>query len=539
MTTQAEQLPQAENPPYEIGHLGKGWIILIIALLILAGLGGYAYAQQLTQGEMVTGLRDIGTMAGAPWGIYISFVVYFVGVSFAGITVAVLIRLMNLQHLRPVARMAELLTVVALILGAFCIIIDVGQPGRALVNLFRYARPSSPFFGTFTLVISGYLFASLVYLYLDGRRDAAILAQDPRRLQGFYRLWAAGYTDTPAEQARHQQTTFWLAIAILPLLIVAHSTLGFVFGLQVGRPGWFGTLQAPGFVALAGISGLGMLIIIAAILRRVLKLEKQLAMDVFKWLGNFLMILIAIYLYFMVVEWLTNSYAASQHEGQLTNALLFGEYAGIFWLSVIFLIIPFILLAWQYLSRGYSLPLVVLSGVLVNLAAIGKRYLIVVPSQTHGTLLPYLPGSYSPTWVELSIILGLFALGTLLYVLFMKLFPIVQLTKTEEVSDVEPATGDTARRSSGRDRRRRRVSHVEPATGDTARRQIIAVVMVIAGFALQAVSYFFLVAPLGTPTSPAYSDPRVPFAPTIFIVGVMLVFLAAVAYELLPEKEPA
>jgi hypothetical protein len=66
-------------------------------------------------------------------------------------------------------------------------------------------------------------------------------------------------------------------------------------------------------------------------------------------------------------------------------------------------------------------------------------------------------------------------------------------------------------------------------------RTTLTVLMVLGGFALQAVSYFFLAAPWGIPTSPVYSDPRVPFAPALFILGVMLVFLAAVVYELLPK----
>ena len=69
-------------------------------------------------------------------------------------------------------------------------------------------------------------------------------------------------------------------------------------------------------------------------------------------------------------------------------------------------------------------------------------------------------------------------------------------------------------------------------------RVLLTLLMVVAGFALQAVSYFYLTAPLGIPSSPVYSDPRVPFAPLIFIVGVMLVFLAAVVYELMPDKQP-
>ena len=41
-------------------------------------------------------------------------------------------------------------------------------------------------------------------VYLDGRRDAAVLAKVPGRLQGFHRLWAAGYRNIPAEHERHE-----------------------------------------------------------------------------------------------------------------------------------------------------------------------------------------------------------------------------------------------------------------------------------------------------------------------------------------------
>ncbi len=69
-------------------------------------------------------------------------------------------------------------------------------------------------------------------------------------------------------------------------------------------------------------------------------------------------------------------------------------------------------------------------------------------------------------------------------------------------------------------------------------RTVWTVLLIVVGFLLQIVSYFFLAAPLGTPTSPAHSEPRLPFAPTLFILGVVLVFLAAVVYELLPERVP-
>lgn len=68
-------------------------------------------------------------------------------------------------------------------------------------------------------------------------------------------------------------------------------------------------------------------------------------------------------------------------------------------------------------------------------------------------------------------------------------------------------------------------------------RRIIVVTWLVAGFFLQAGAYFGLAARIGIPQSPAFSNPRVPFAGLVFIAGVMMVFLAVVIYELLPDRE--
>jgi Ni/Fe-hydrogenase subunit HybB-like protein len=418
--------------PYGVGRFTRRWAVASAALALLVLIGILAYSRQLREGLVVTGLRDWGVMRGAPWGLYVAFDVYFVGVSFAGISTAALIRLLRIEALKPVSRMAELLTVTSLVLAAFTIMADLGQPLRGIVNLFRYARPQSPFFGTFTLVIAGYLFASLVYLYLEARADAARCARVPGPLQGLHRFLAAGYRGTPEERERHARTAFWLAIAILPLLVTAHSTLGFVFGLQVGRPGWFSALQAPAFVVLAGVSGLGLLIVIAAVARRTLVgARERLGADVFRLLGNFLLVAVLAYLYFTVVDVLTGIYAGHEREAALTRSMLLGRWAWLFWPSVAALGAAAALLGWCFLRGVEAVWPRVVAGILVNLAAIGKRVLIVVPSLVSGALLPYGEGSYRPTWVEYAIITGLFALGALIYLGVAKLFPILELPEEE------------------------------------------------------------------------------------------------------------
>ncbi len=426
MTAEAAEAPL----PYGIGRITLRWLVFMGVAAFGAFFGLYAWLVQLNEGLIVTGMRDVGTMGGSPWGLYISFDIYFVGVSFAGITMAAMIRLLDLKHLRPVARIAELLTIVSLILATLSVIPDLGRPFTGIANLFIYARPQSPFFGTFTLVITGYFLASVTFLYLDSREDAAVLARAPGRLQRLHRLVAAGYEDTPEERERHHRVSLWLAVAIVPILVAAHSTLGLVFGLQVSRPGWFGALQAPAFVVLAGVSGLGALIVLAAVVRWTLGEKKSLNDTIFRSLGKFLLVLIAVYLYFMIVEVLTTTYAAHEVEAVLSQAILFGEYAWIYWLSVILLVIPLVLLGVQVLLGRWSIPVLVAIGLMVNLAAIAKRYIIVVPSLTHGSLLPYEVGLYAPTWVEYGIIVGLFALGAFLLGLFAKILPIIHLPET-------------------------------------------------------------------------------------------------------------
>jgi molybdopterin-containing oxidoreductase family membrane subunit len=504
--------------PYRLGRIG--WRSALLGALALIGLaiGLVAYSQQLCRGFVVTGLRTIG-QGGATWGLYIAFDIFFIGVSFAGITVALLTRLFAIEAIRPLARMAELLTIVALLTGALCVLADLGRPLEGLLDLPRYARTTSPFFGTFSLVLGGYLFASLVYFYLAGREDAASCAARPGPLRWLHRLWASGWRGTDGERRRHRRVSFWLALAILPLLVIAHSTLGFIFGIQSGRPGWFSALQAPGFVVMAGVSGTGLLIVIAAAARRSLRLHGTIRPAAFAWLSNFLLVLVAVYLYFMVVEELTAHYASYEADTRVAEEVVAGAYSRSFWTVVASLLAALAILFAQYVRSTVSIRAAVVAGLLVNVAAVVKRLLIVVPSQTHGMLLPYDPGSYAPTWVELGVVGALFCLGTLLYLAFTAVFPLVPIARG--AGREEPGEGGEGADGEPRGRRMLRLA--------------LFVASLLGGIALAGLGFWHSA---GIGREP-WVDPKIPFAPVLFILGVMLSFYSAAIYETLPPPRPA
>lgn len=432
--TMAVETRMQPGLPQGVGRITAGWRIFILVAVAVLGFGLYAYAREATTGIVVTDMRNVGTMGGATWGLYVVMVEYFIGVAFAGVVIAAMSRVFRIGELRPITRIAELLTVGSLLVGLLAVIIDLGRPIRGIVNMLLYVRPQSPFFGTFTLVAGGVLLASLAYLYLGGRPDAAVMAERPSRLQWFHRLWAAGYSDTAPERERHRRVMFWLSVGIVPLIVVALSTEGLVFGIQVGRPGWFGSLQGPDFLVLAAASGLANLVVLSAIVRRVFGVPDRIGFEVFKWLGRLLLAATAVALYFMVVELFTLLYATPEDERLLADELLRGSYAWIFWLSLGLMVLGLVLLLAEAARRTWRVGTLVVAGVLISTSALAERYLTVIPSQTHGTMLPYEPGSYFPNWVEFGVVAGLFALGALLIGLFMKAFPILPMRDEEEVT---------------------------------------------------------------------------------------------------------
>jgi molybdopterin-containing oxidoreductase family membrane subunit len=506
MTTRIYALPTAAPKPRVLPTASLGWYALVALSLGLISLGVYAYSVQYSEGYIATNLRNPGR-GGAAWGLYIAMDVYFVGVSFAGITVASIARLFQLHVLEPVTRLAELLTISALLAGAMVVVADLGRPGHGLVDLPSLARPSSPFFGTFTLVVAGYLFSSVVAFFLTGRRDAArMVSAGPRPLRWFYRAWASGYRFTAAEHARHGRTTFWLAITILPLLVVAHSTLGFIFGIQAGRPGWYSALQAPGFLVLAGASGTGMLILAAVILRRMLRLRREIPDSAIHWLGGFLWVLALVYLYFTIVEELTATYAGPHMDRHVAHAIVTGHYSASFWIAVSCLFLGFFIPFLQYLRARPSVTGIALAAAFVNIGALVKRLLIVVPSQTHGSYLALEEGTYSPSWIEWSIMAAAASVVLLVILVFARIFPLTHGHEEELTRDTPLA----------RDRLRKLISLVWAA---------IAVVLVFVGLT----DSFRL-------WSGDELDPRLPFAPVIFAVGVMMLFSTAIIYEVLPAR---
>jgi molybdopterin-containing oxidoreductase family membrane subunit len=404
---------------------GAFYAFLAIMVAVIA-LGAYALSLQLTQGHTVSGLDDIG-FGGASWGLYVTMLVYFIGISYAGISVSAAVRLLGKTEYKPVARMGELLSVIGILLGSLAIIFDLGQPLRGLINIFQYGRIGSPLFFTMSVIAGAYLFSTLIYMYITTRRDATILKSRGLGAGWLNSIISSGYRDTETSRQKHESASRYLSMAIIPLLVMAHSFLGFNIGLSVARPGWFGAIQAPAFIAIAAASGIGALIIIAAVFRRFHKMQDIITDNIFKGLGAFMGAATGVYIYMLISEMYVMRYSSTVEEGIIANSLLFGEFSTLYWTEILSFAAAFTIIFAMFVRKSYNVGGIVVSAVLVNIGAVIARQLILVPSQTIGSMLPYAVGAYIPSWVELSVVAGLFALGAFAYALISKVYPLIEL----------------------------------------------------------------------------------------------------------------
>lgn len=495
------------------------WRLTPTWLLTFAVAGGatawgiYAYSYWVTEGLITTGLRSV-SQGGASWAFGKSLAVYFIGLSFGGACTAALIRLLGMDEARVVRRMAEVMTLVCLPLGALSIVADLGRPWEGILFLPQFAKPTSPLYGTFTMVVAVYLFANSVYVFLDGRADAAACAARYPRLAWAYRLWASGWRGTAIEKQRHDRASFWLSACLLPLEVTAMSTLGFVFGVQGGRPGWFSAVQAPSFIAIAASTGSAMLALILCTARRAARLDDVITEAALKAVARIVWLSTLLYVYIVVVELMTALYASNVADTEIAQAMIAGVYAPWFWASVACFVVPAALLLPVYLNGRVGTSALVIACLLLNLGGLVRRVLIIVPSQTHGLLLPFGVGYYAPNWSELSVGLGFAGLGVCLYLIAWKVFPLLPVV---DIHPLEPAPVETDPR------------------GARLLRAVATASMIVLGLGL-TVAGFLLSARAGTLP---FLDPIVPFSPMIFVLGIMFSLFSVAAYETIPPPRPS
>jgi len=414
------------------------WVAFLIAVI---AWGVYAYSVQLREGLVVTGMRDR-----ISWGLYITTFVFFIGISHAGTLISAILRVTQAKWRTPVTRMAEFITVVALICGAMFVLVDLGRPDRAF-NVVLHGRWQSPIIWDL-VSITTYLTASIVYLGLPMVPDLALfrdrlVGRGPAWRVWVYRVGAVGWQGGASQKRSLGAAIGVMMILIIPIAVSVHTVVSWIFAMTLRAP-WDSTIFGAFFVAGAIYSGIAMLIIVMAVLRKVYHLEEYITEKHFVYLGFMLAAFSLIMMYGNISEYVTAGYKLKEGEEVHLRQLFLNQFAGFFWYYFVGgLVLPglIILFPWTRNIAG----IVVAAGLAV-VAMWVERYFIVVAG-LRVPLMPYEPSNYAPTWVELSVVAAGFALFALLITIFVKIFPIIavwEVAEDLELAEASPADGHIA-----------------------------------------------------------------------------------------------
>lgn len=403
----------------------KLWIGTLV-LIILLGL--YALYIQISEGHLVTGMRD-----NVVWGVYIVNFIFFVTISYSGAFISGVLHFYETPWKNSLSRIIEIITMLSLIVGPIFILLCIGRLDR-LHYLFLYPRIQSPITWDIIAIITD-MIGCFIYLYLTFIPDLAILrdhslANDniPVWKKKLYKFLAIGYKDTEDQRNLLHKTTRIMSVMVIALAIVAYTVLAWIFSLTL-QPGWNSTIFAPYFIIAGLYSGVGLIILCMYVIRKFYKIEKYIRKVHFIGAGVVLMIFGILFGYFTFSEYFPKWFS---HKTSDTNLLdtLFSRY---FWHFIIAnyigVLVPVLIL---FFKKFRTIKSITFAALVAVLALWLNRYLIVVPTLE----TPYIPIQdtrleflfYSATWVEWALTFAGFAAFCLMFTIILKFVPVIPMS---------------------------------------------------------------------------------------------------------------
>ena len=367
-------------------HGGKRYWTWIIFLVAGVGVGLFAYLYQLQEGLWLTGMsRNVS------WGFYISQFTFLVGVAASVLMVVLPLYLHDFKAFAPITALAQFLTVGTLMMSLLFIFSDVGMPMRIL-NVPLHPTPGSMLFYD-TIFLPGFMLINLVI----------------------------GWTAVGVEK-RHTALPLWVKFLIyvsFPWAVIMHTITAFIYAGTPGRGFWMTAIMAPRFLTTAFAAGCAILILLSLVLRPLARFDA--GEKAIQKLVTIMFYALIINAFFLAVEYFTAFYSHVPAYSETFRYLFFGidgntAFVPWFWVMNLAILCSIALLAFPAVRRpsrnGGHLRLAEVCIVALIGLWIDKGFLLVPAA-----FIPNVFGrimEYPPSWVELTVSLGIYCLGMLL-----------------------------------------------------------------------------------------------------------------------------
>ena len=413
-------------------HAPRGWGLV----LALSGLGTLGFLGAIGY-TVARGIGVWGNNIPVAWAFAIINFVWWIGIGHAGTFISAFLLLLHQGWRGSINRVAEAMTLFALMNAALFPVLHLGRPWFAYWLIpyparfgvwpqFRSALPWD------AAAVATYFTVSLLFWYLGLVPDLAS-ARDgvPGRLRRrVYGVFALGWRGSARQWRQYRMGYLLLAGLATPLVISVHSIVSLDFSISQ-LPGWHSTLFPPYFVVGAIYSGFAMVLLLVLPLRRIYRLDDLITT---RHLDNMAKLLLAmgwLMAYAYVVEAFVAWYGGNLYERYaVLVARPLGPYAWLFWLMLAANVLT-PQLFWSRRLRT-SVPALALGSAAILVGMWLERFVIIVGSLSRD-FLPSSWATYRPTWVDLTILGGSVSFFVFLFALFVRFVPFVPLSELREL----------------------------------------------------------------------------------------------------------
>jgi molybdopterin-containing oxidoreductase family membrane subunit len=415
----------------------RWWIAFSVAL---ACLGVLVFALITL---VYAGMGILGVNQPVGWGSFIINFVFWIGIGHAGTLISAVLYLFRQQWRTGINRAAEAMTLFAVACAGIFPIIHLGRPWFAYW-LVPYPNARGPLWVNFNsalawdiFAISTYGLVSLTFWYMGLLPDLATVrdrATHPLRKK-LYNALSFGWTGSHRAWRHYESAYMILAALATPLVFSVHTIVSFDFATSV-MPGWHTTIFPPYFVIGAIFSGFAMVITLMTFMRGYFGMKHYITLNHMEAMAKILMFTGMMVGFAYSTEFFMAWYSGSEWEGFVFKNRAFGPY---WWAYAIMFtcnaIVPQVF--WFKSLRRHTWVLFTVS-ILVNVGMWFERYVIVVTS-LHRDFLPSSWGMYALTRWDYAILLGSFGLFFTLFLLFVRVLPVVAISEVKGVMDPKVA----------------------------------------------------------------------------------------------------
>lgn len=425
MSTQAESIAVESKKEKVVSPIFKWWVGILSLLFIV---GGYYIIERLVVGLTTTNLSSI-----TPWGAWIAFYIFFVGLSAGSFLLSSLIFVFGMNQYERLGKMALFTAIVCMIVALTFVLMDLGKPFRSL-NAVVYWNVTSILAWEIHFYIV-YISLLVTELYIAMRSDLVRLKNVDSLKGKVARLLT--FKNSKVSEATEERDHRWLkilGIIGIPLAILGvHGGTGAIFAVVSAKAAWNTGLFPIIFVVSAMVSGTALLLSMYIIKQKVSKkpIDEAMVVSLAKMMIAFLFIDLGLQFY----EYLVGVYSLEDAQLQGLATMMGSSYSWSFWGVQMFIgaVVPIFIVFWR--KTSHHINALLLASIFVVIGIIGVRFNIVVPSQIVPIYEGYPAGNYFPTFNEWMVSVGIGAMGLLIYTFGEKLLPIEDTHPTEGTGD--------------------------------------------------------------------------------------------------------